>query len=86
MMWRDANVVSMLSTYHKGGVGGKEKYGKYKYKPEIVLDYNLAMGGVDKKDQLLSAFPIERVRNLVWYKKVFKTSFKCHIIECIRHL
>ena len=72
MMWRDANVVSMLSTYHKGGVGGKEKYGKYKYKPEIVLDYNLAMGGVDKKDQLLSAFPIERIRNLVWYKKVFR--------------
>lgn len=72
VMWRDSNVVSLLSTYHDGVVGGTEKYGQYKYKPQAVLDYNSAMGGVDRKDQLLSAFPIERVRNIVWYKKVFR--------------
>ncbi|XP_063634991.1 piggyBac transposable element-derived protein 4-like [Cydia splendana] len=72
MLWRDTNIVSMISTFHGGNVSGKEKYGKYKYKPEVVCDYNLAMGGVDKKDQLLSAHPIERARNQAWYKKVFR--------------
>lgn len=50
----------------------KEKYGFYKYKPKVVLDYNLSMGEIDKKDQLLQAFPIERVRNHIWYKKLFR--------------
>ncbi|KAJ8737978.1 hypothetical protein PYW08_000573 [Mythimna loreyi] len=71
-VWRDANVVSLISTYHKVEVGGKEKYGYYRYKPKVVLDYNLAMGGVDKKDQFLQAFPLERIRNQVWYKKLFR--------------
>uniref|UniRef100_A0A2A4IY54 PiggyBac transposable element-derived protein domain-containing protein n=1 Tax=Heliothis virescens TaxID=7102 RepID=A0A2A4IY54_HELVI len=70
-VWKDANVVAMISSYHRVEVGGKEKYGYYKYKPKVILDYNLSMGGVDKKDQLLQAFPIERVRNPVWYKKLF---------------
>lgn len=72
MLWRDTNVVSMISTYHHGEVSGKEKHGSYKYKPAIVCDYNNAMGGVDKKDQMLSAHPIERIRNMTWYKKVFR--------------
>lgn len=52
VVWKDSNLVSCDSS-------GKEKHGFYKYKPHIVLDYNLAMGGVDKKDQLLQAFPVE---------------------------
>lgn len=90
VMWRDANIVSLLSTYHDGVVGGAEKYGRFKYKPNVVLDYNRAMGGVDRKDQLLSAFPIERVRNIVWYKKLFRrllnvTLMNAHIIYSTRH-
>ncbi|XP_022829638.1 piggyBac transposable element-derived protein 4-like [Spodoptera litura] len=72
VVWNDSNVVSMISTYHKAEVGGKEKYGYYKYKPQVVLDYNLSMGGIDKKDQMIQAFPIERIRNHVWYKKLFR--------------
>ncbi|CAB3233207.1 unnamed protein product [Arctia plantaginis] len=30
------------------------------------------MGGIDLKDQMLSSFPIERHRNLIWYKKLFR--------------
>lgn len=81
MMWRDTNVVSMLSTFHKGIVRGKEKIGYHNYKPEIVLDYNLSMGGVDKKDQLLLAFPMERTRNQGWYKKVFRRLLNCTILN-----
>lgn len=64
VVWMDKNVVTMLSTFHKPEVGGIEKYGYYKYKPKVVLDYNLSMGGVDHKDQMLNAFPLERIRNI----------------------
>lgn len=47
----------MLSTYHRPEVGGIEKYGYYKYRPKVILDYNLSMGGIDLKDQILSSFP-----------------------------
>ncbi|XP_061717607.1 piggyBac transposable element-derived protein 4-like [Cydia pomonella] len=72
ILWRDTNLVAMISTFHEGEVGGKEKYGRYKYKPKIVLDYNISIGGVDRKDQFLSAHPIERSKNMTWYKKVFR--------------
>ncbi|KAL0828804.1 hypothetical protein ABMA28_003717 [Loxostege sticticalis] len=80
-VWKDANVVSLISSYHKTEVGGKEKYGAYKYKPKVVLDYNLAMGGVDRKDQLLQAFPVERIRNQVWYKKLFRRLLNVSILN-----
>ena len=71
MVWRDANLVSMISTYHHLQVGTQTKYNRLTYKPKIVIDYNMSMGGVDRKDQFLSAQPVERLRNKVWYKKVF---------------
>ncbi|KAL0879681.1 hypothetical protein ABMA27_003396 [Loxostege sticticalis] len=70
MVWKDAAVVSLISTYHPAEIGGKEKYGTYKYKPQAVLDYNLSMGG---------AYPVERSRNLVWYKKMFRRLFSVSI-------
>ncbi|XP_050552246.1 piggyBac transposable element-derived protein 4 isoform X5 [Spodoptera frugiperda] len=72
VVWMDSNVVSMISTCHGVKSGGKEKYGYYKYKPEVVLYYNNTMGGIDHKDQMLSSYPIERVRNVIWYKKLFR--------------
>lgn len=36
--WRDVNLVLMISTYHGVEVAGKEKFGAYKYKPQVVLD------------------------------------------------
>ncbi|CAH2095075.1 unnamed protein product [Euphydryas editha] len=71
VVWKDKNVVAMISTFHQPQVGGNEKYG-YKYKPKVMLDYNLSMGGVDHKDQTLHAFPLERVRNTCWYQKLFR--------------
>lgn len=31
IVWKDANIVSLLSTYHPVKVGGKEKFGTYRY-------------------------------------------------------
>ncbi|RVE54733.1 hypothetical protein evm_000500 [Chilo suppressalis] len=72
VVWMDKNIVAMISSFHPIEVGGIEKYGYYRYKPQVVLDYNLSMGGIDHKDQMLSAYPIERSRNIIWYKKFFR--------------
>ncbi|XP_063899173.1 uncharacterized protein LOC110380711 isoform X2 [Helicoverpa armigera] len=71
MLWRDANLVSMISTYHHIQAGIQNEYNRLTYKPKIVLDYNMSMAGMDRKDQFLSANPLERHRNKIWYKKVF---------------
>lgn len=72
VVWMDKNIVSMISTYHEVKVGGIEKYDYYRYKPQVILDYNLSMGGIDHKDQMLHSYPVERVRNIIWYKKLFR--------------
>lgn len=43
--------------------------------------YNVGMGGVDRKGQQLAMFPIERKRNLVWYKKLFKRLLNVSVLN-----
>lgn len=81
LLWRDANLTSVISTYHKVEAAPKEKYGKIRIKPQAILDYNVLMGGIDKKDQLLSAYPMERSRNQVWYKKLFMRLLNVSILN-----
>ena len=45
-------------------------------KPKIVMDYNLAMGGVDRADQNMVYYNTVRKRMRVYYKKIFR-----HIID-----
>ncbi|KAL4720302.1 hypothetical protein ACJJTC_001832, partial [Scirpophaga incertulas] len=82
MVWRDANIVSMISTYHNLQIGTNDKYNRATYKPSIVLDYNKTMGGIDRKDKFLSAQPMERLRNRVWYKKLFRRMCNSAIFNC----
>ncbi|KAL0883115.1 hypothetical protein ABMA27_016574 [Loxostege sticticalis] len=82
LVWRDANIVSMISTYHDLQIGTQDKYNRLTYKPTIVLDYNKSMGGVDRKDQFLSAQPVERLRTRIWYKKLFRRLFNVAIFNC----
>lgn len=42
------------------------------FKPQMVLDYNRSMGGVDLKYQMLEPFLLERKRCAKWYIKLFK--------------
>lgn len=56
-----------------------------KEKPVAVLTYNMNMGAVDVADQMLVAYPAERKRNKVWYKKMFRhmlnqTALNCYIL------
>ncbi|KAJ8704564.1 hypothetical protein PYW07_011752 [Mythimna separata] len=77
MVWRDNNRVAMISTYH--GYGQQTVRGSTK--PILIHDYNIMMGGVDKKDQLLAMYPIERKRTKVWYKKFFKRLLNTSVLN-----
>lgn len=50
MLWKDKKVVSTLSNYENHIVTNK----KSKYLPEVVLQYNKYMTGVDKFDQSIT--------------------------------
>ncbi|KAI8421116.1 hypothetical protein MSG28_008209 [Choristoneura fumiferana] len=68
MVWRDQNRVATISTYHGNAVSTVDNTTK----PIVIRDYNVCMGGVDKKDQMLATYPIERKRTRIWYKKLFR--------------
>lgn len=79
MLWRDSNLVSMISTYHQPQIG-KTKHNRLTYKPNIVLEYNKSMVGVDRKDQILSAQPVEHKTK--WYKVLFLRLYNTAIFNC----
>lgn len=74
MVWLDKNLVSMLSTYHRAEIGAHDKYATWTYKPHIIQDYNTAMGGLDRKDQLLADFPMERRGKLKVFRRLLNVS------------
>ena len=69
--WRDKKDVSMMSTCLNDGTVIKKRAGKDKEIPLVVDFYNQHMGGVDKSDQMLTSYEIERKRVKKWYKKFF---------------
>ncbi|PZC73218.1 hypothetical protein B5X24_HaOG209898 [Helicoverpa armigera] len=77
MVWRDNSRVAMISTYHGNG---QQTVGE-STKPILILDYNIMMGGVDKKDQLLAMYPVERKRLKVWYKKLFRRLLNVSVLN-----
>lgn len=77
MVWRDTNRVAMISTYHGNG----KQTVRGSTKPILILDYNIMMGGVDKKDQLLAMYPVERKRTRVWYKKLFRRLLNVSVLN-----
>ncbi|CAB3249638.1 unnamed protein product [Arctia plantaginis] len=77
MVWRDKNRVAFISTYHGLAV---TRCGDT-LKPTVVQDYNVCMGGVDRKDQQLAMYPIERRRTRVWYKKFFRRLVNASILN-----
>jgi hypothetical protein len=79
MKWHDKREVSMLSTYHNDEMVLKVRRGTEKSVPVAITNYNENMGAVDVADQMLVAYPIERKRHKIWYKKQFR-----HLInQCV---
>ncbi|XP_043471317.1 piggyBac transposable element-derived protein 4-like [Leptopilina heterotoma] len=73
VFWKDKKVVSMLSTIP--GINFIEtakidyKTGLTIKKPEVVVTYNKNMGGVDRCDQIIKPYEIQR-KHYRWYQRV----------------
>ena len=77
--WNDAykskkdKIVSMMSTVHTGKITQSDKIHyatKEKIlKPEVILDYNKSMGGVDNLSRCVIPYSVQR-RGLKWYRKI----------------
>ncbi|XP_048488004.1 piggyBac transposable element-derived protein 4 [Plutella xylostella] len=77
LAWRDRKIVTLISTYH--GLATVEA-GDIR-KPAVVCDYVNWISKVDRKDQMLSAHPIERKRTRVWYKKFFRRLLNASVLN-----
>lgn len=73
--WKDKKDIYLLSTKHKKieMMEVEKKRSKYNItviKPNVVLEYNDGMGGVDRQDSYLSSFSLMR-KYIKSYKKIF---------------
>ena len=64
LKWKDKRDVAFISTFHDNSMGRKVVRGKEVVKPQCILQYNNNMGGIDKKDQMIQPYLIERKRYL----------------------
>jgi len=73
LKWKDKKDVCLMSTVHNAASSiVKTKGGQEILKPNLVLDYNHTMGGVDKADQELTYYPVMRKQQKRYYKKIFR--------------
>ena len=72
LRWRDKKYVNMLSTIHDDSTVEIVVRGKKAVKPQVCLDYNDKMGGVDLSDAYLASYPSARKRLKKYYKKQFR--------------
>ncbi|KAJ8708355.1 hypothetical protein PYW07_010480 [Mythimna separata] len=75
--------VATISTYHGIQQGRMEATSgrEAQFKPQVIVDYNKGMGGVDRKDQMLEPYLLERKRCSKWNMKVFKRLLNCSILN-----
>ena len=74
--WKDKREVLTISNVHQAEmVSVSNQGGKEKMKPNNVKDYNEAISGIDRSDQMLS-YNFALRKTLRWYKKVRVHKFK----------
>ncbi|XP_067122211.1 piggyBac transposable element-derived protein 4-like [Centruroides vittatus] len=69
--WQDRRTVTFLSTFHSPAMVRKETRTGEIMKPQVAVDYNNTMGGVDLLDQHLHDYTVARKRGKKYYKKIF---------------
>lgn len=61
----------LISTKHNLGFENvTDKFGRQKFKPTVIVDYNNHMSGIDRADKMMSYYPMPR-KCMRWYIKVF---------------
>jgi len=82
LKWRDKRDIFMVSTKHNlNFISVIDKFGRRKFKPTMVFDYNNNMTGIDSADQMISYYPTPR-KCLRWYIKVFFPHYGHMLMEC----
>ena len=77
MKCRGKRDILLISTFHDVSFQEtKNKLGQKKMKPQIVVDYNNTMGGVDRADQLMCTYSLMRKQQKKYYIKIFR-----HLLE-----
>ncbi|XP_015436732.1 PREDICTED: piggyBac transposable element-derived protein 4-like [Dufourea novaeangliae] len=71
LKWKDKKDVLMLSSIHNDEKTMIEKRGRRQEKPNVVLDYNKNMGGVDLGDGVMVAYTAARNRLKKYYETIF---------------
>ena len=86
MKYRNNNVVSIASNYDNTNIGTANKYSVEKKayvsvpKPEVVLNYNKFMRGVDSIDQWVASYRT-RLRQKKWWWPIFIYFFDVKIVN-----
>ena len=89
LSWKDKRIVTAISTKHNdsavqitrrksGGNGENEIV----FKPNVIVDYNQHMSGVDHVNQMLAYYPCTR-KSLKWTKKLFFYLMCITIHNCV---
>lgn len=94
--WQDTKEVLAISNCHKANLSTTKRKLKDGTKktvdcPEVMVDYNRFMGGVDLTDQMVTMYELDR-RSSKWWRKVFYRLFMTAIYNSyvihreLRHL
>ena len=71
---KSVKIVSMMSTKHVGGIieADKQHYATKKQikKPDVIVEYNKTMGGVDNLSRVLVPYALARKGGIKWYRKL----------------
>jgi hypothetical protein len=83
LWWHDKKHVTVIWTYHAAEVQMVVKRWKEKQKLMCVFYYNQHMGSVDKKDQLLQMYLVDRKGMSKWYMKLFRSLLNARVLNSL---
>ena len=80
MTWKDKKPVRLMSTFHSDNfIHVPDQSRRYKdksatkRKPQVCVEYKAIMPGVDKMDQMMSAYDLTRKRMSRYYRRIYFT-------------
>ena len=77
LRWREKeDMCLMITVQNTSTVMVRTKGGKEVMKPQVLIDYNNTMRGVDRADQAMTFYPAMRKPQKKYYKKIIR-----HLLE-----
>ena len=80
--WKDKRDVFVMTSIHGNDTQIITRHKGEVTKPDMIQDYNQNMGGVDKLDQRLSYYSLDR-KSKKWWKKVFFRLFEMSVVNSL---